>query len=166
MRTFFKRLVITKNRCIQKLYQKQVVLVWQSLSLKTSNHKIKVIWQFKNLAVTKQGVYRFIQTSYFRFIQNIIPPVHLDRHTSGTSRVFIPPVHLDFIHTSGSSRFFFIPLVHLEHHTSGSSRFFSYLWFIQNFIPLVHLEFFCRFLHANCISDRSLVKYDCNLTIF
>ena len=112
------------------------------------------------------GVYRFIQTSQFRFIQNIIPPVHLDRHTSGTSRVFIPPVHLDFIHTSGSSRFFFIPLVHLEHHTSGSSRFFSYLWFIQNFIPLVHLEFFCRFLHANCISDRSLVKYDCNLTIF
>ena len=32
---------------------KQVVLVWQSLSLKTSNHEIKVIWQFENLAVTK-----------------------------------------------------------------------------------------------------------------
>ena len=43
---------------------------------------------------------------------DFILSVHLDRHTSGSSRVFIPPVHLDFIHTS------------------GSSRFFSYLWFI------------------------------------
>ena len=78
---------------------------------------------FLRCTILEKGVYRFIQTSYFRFIQTVIPPVHLEGHTSGSSRVFILPVHLDFIHTS------------------GSSRFFSYLWFIQNIIPLVHLDF-------------------------
>ena len=89
---------------------------------------------------------------------DFILPVHLDHHTSGSSR----PSYLWFIqsfHTSGSSRFYsylwfiqiiFIPLVHLEHHTSGTSRLFSYLWFIQNFIPPVHLDFYL-FLHIHYI---------------
>ena len=79
---------------------------------------------------------------------DFILPVHLDRHTSGSSR----RSYLRFIqsfHTSSSSRFhsylwfiqiFFIPLVHLEHHTSGSPRFYSQHWFIQNIIPPVHLD--------------------------
>ena len=94
-----------------------------------------------------QGERRFIQIvgssrlhtsgssrpSYLRFIQTVIPPVHLEFSYLRT------PVHLDFIHTSGSSRFFFISLVHLEHHTSGSSRIYSQHWFIQKIIPPVLL---------------------------
>ena len=78
---------------------------------------------------------------------DFIHPVHLDHHTSGSSR----PSYLRYIqsfHTSGSSRFysylwfiqiFFISLVHLEHHTSGSSRIYSQHWFIQKIIPPVLL---------------------------
>ena len=100
---------------------------------------------------------------------DFIVPVHLEHHTSGSSR----PSYFWFIqsfHTSGSSRFhsyiwfiqiFFIPLVHLEHHTSGSSRFFSYLWFIQNFIPLVHIEFFAGF----CMQIAYQIEVWSNMTL-
>ena len=79
--------------------------------------------------------------SYLRFIQTVIPPVHLEFSYLRFIQIsFIPLVHLDFFHTSGSSRtsylwfiqILFIALVHLEHHTSGSSRP-SYLWYIQSF---------------------------------
>ena len=79
--------------------------------------------------------------SYLRFIQTIIPPVHLEFSYLRFIQIsFIPLVHLDFFHTSGSSRtsylwfiqIFFIALVHLEHHTSGSSRF--------NYNPVSQIE--------------------------
>ena len=102
------------------------------------------------------SVYRFIQTSYFWFIQTVILLVYLDHHTSGSCRIFIPLVHLDF----------FIILVHLDRHTSGTSRVFillvhlefSYLWFVQIlFVNLVHLKIHHTFGYR---SMKTLVEPD------
>ena len=76
------------------------------------------------------------RTSYLRFIQTVIPLVHLEFSYLRFIQIsFIHLVHLDFF-----SYLWFIQniilLVHLDFfHTSGSSRT-SYLWFIQSFLPV------------------------------
>ena len=111
---------------------------------------------FLSLYIWMYSVYRFIQTSYFWFIQTVILLVYLDHHTSGSCRIFIPLVHLDF----------FIILVHLDRHTSGTSRVFillvhlefSYLWFVQIlFVNLVHLKIHHTFGYR---SMKTLVEPD------
>ena len=91
---------------------------------------------------------------------DFIVPVHLEHHTSGSSR----PSYLWYIqsfHTSGSSRFHsYIWFIQIFFHTSGSSRT-SYFWFIQIFfIPLVHLE-----LHTSGSSRVFLPVSACKLHI-
>ena len=111
--------------------------------------------------------------SYLRFIQTVIPPVHLEFSYLRFIQIsFIPLVHLDFFHTSGSSRtsypwfiqIFFIALVHLEHHTSGSSRFnYNPLSQIGPNLPLVVYSLLYHNSNLTLITLPNLTVFDLNI---
>ena len=116
---------------------------------------------FQNIfVIQKNNTFSYSYNGCIPVHLDFIVPVHLEHHTSGSSR----PSYLWYIqsfHTSGSSRFHsYIWFIQIFFHTSGSSRT-SYFWFIQIFfIPLVHLE-----LHTSGSSRVFLPVSACKLHI-